>query len=114
MICAMEMRYWTIEQVAELTGMSQKWLWAQCRGNAMAHHRFGRAYRFSEQDLIDLAVQTARKPTAVAGSEFILLRRGGSSRRSIRKEGPAPGESLERQFTDCKPPPPRRPERPFT
>jgi predicted DNA-binding transcriptional regulator AlpA len=54
----------TMAQVAKFTGMSPDWLWAQCRTSAVAHHRFGRSYRFSQQDLRDLAAQTAVTPTA--------------------------------------------------
>jgi excisionase family DNA binding protein len=49
--CGAENRYWTVEQVAELTGMGIKWLRAQCHDGLIPHHRFGRSYRFTAQDL---------------------------------------------------------------
>lgn len=52
-------RYWTVEQVAEITGMSRRWLWAQCRADAIAHHKFGNQYRFSDVNLAELGTQTA-------------------------------------------------------
>jgi excisionase family DNA binding protein len=57
----------TVSQVAELTGMSPEWLWAQCRTSAIPHHRFGRCYRFSEEDLYGLAAQTAVTPSNLPG-----------------------------------------------
>jgi excisionase family DNA binding protein len=60
----MEFTFLTIDQVSKCTGMSTKWLWSQCRIGAIPHHRFGRSYRFSEQDLLDLDAQTAVSPAA--------------------------------------------------
>lgn len=54
-----EFRYYSVENVAELIGVSEQWIWRQCRANAIPHHRFGRQYRFSTQDLRDLNSQTA-------------------------------------------------------
>lgn len=51
-------RYHTVEEVAELTGMSVKWLWGQCRDRKIPHNRFGRRYRFSDEDLATLHAQT--------------------------------------------------------
>ena len=65
----MSFQFFTIDQVSQLTGMSSKWLWAQCRANAVAHHRFGRVYRFSEQDLSDLTDQTAVPPALSRGTK---------------------------------------------
>lgn len=65
--------FFTVDQVSQLTGMSSKWLWAQCRANAVAHHRFGRAYRFSEQDLADLSDQTAVMPALSRQPEPLAL-----------------------------------------
>ena len=69
----MSFQFFTIDQVSQLTGMSSKWLWAQCRANAVAHHRFGRVYRFSEQDLSDLTDQTAVTPALARAPEPTAL-----------------------------------------
>ena len=58
----MENRCWTVEQVAELTGMGIKWLRAQCHDGKIPHHRFERSYRFTAQNLEDLDTQTAFAP----------------------------------------------------
>ena len=47
-------RLYTIAEVAEVTRMSQYWLREQCRDAKLAHHRLGRCYRFSEDDLTQL------------------------------------------------------------
>ena len=35
--------------------MSGMWLWAHCRTDAIAHHKFGNKYRFSDLNLAELA-----------------------------------------------------------
>ena len=47
----MQPKLYTVEEVAEITGMSKHWLWRQCRNKAVPHHSMGRRYRFSEADL---------------------------------------------------------------
>jgi len=42
-----------------MTGMSRAWLWRQCRAGAIQHHRLGRHFSFSRDDLRDLMAQTA-------------------------------------------------------
>lgn len=58
----MDLTYYTVEQVSEQTGMGKDWLWAQCRDRKIAHHRFGRTYRFSADDLRQLMTATAVTP----------------------------------------------------
>jgi len=65
-------RYWTVEQVAEITGMSRKWLWAQCRTDAITHHKFANKYRFSDSDLADLGTQTAVVAVVAAASDEMI------------------------------------------
>ena len=48
---AMDLTYYTVEQVSEQTGMGKDWLWQQCRDRKIAHHRLGRTYRFTADDL---------------------------------------------------------------
>lgn len=67
-------RYYTIEEVAELTQMSQKWLWRQCRESKIPHHRFGSRYRFSEEDLPRLAAET--RVEASESAELVPSSRG--------------------------------------
>ena len=76
----MDNRYWTIEQVAELTGMGIKWLRAQCHDGQIPHHRFGRSYRFTPKDIEDLATQSAYTPPPAVCQEFVPLRSGRSVR----------------------------------
>ena len=42
-----------------MTGMSRAWLWRQCRAGAIQHHRLGRHFSFSRDDLRDLMARTA-------------------------------------------------------
>ncbi|GAA2163166.1 helix-turn-helix domain-containing protein [Pedococcus bigeumensis] len=55
-------RLYTIAEVAELTKMSEYWLREQCRNATLAHHRFGRCYRFSDTDLTQLLAGTRVEP----------------------------------------------------
>jgi Helix-turn-helix domain len=68
-------RYWTVEQVAEITGMSRKWLWAQCRTDAIAHHKFGNKYRFSDVNLADLGTRSAVVAVEASDEMVPLTRR---------------------------------------
>ena len=66
-------RYHTAEEVAELTGMSVKWLWRQCRDKKIPHNKFGRSYRFSDEDLVAFGAQTR---VEVASDELLPVGRG--------------------------------------
>lgn len=59
-------RYYTIEDVVELTQMGKDWLWEQCREKKIPHHRFGTKqrphYRFTAEDLAALRAKTAVVP----------------------------------------------------
>lgn len=44
-------RFYTVDEVADMTKLSRRWLWVQCREGKVAHHKWGRSYRFSETDL---------------------------------------------------------------
>jgi excisionase family DNA binding protein len=61
----MNLAYYTVEQVSEQTGMSKDWLWQQCRDRKIPHHRLGRTYRFTADDLANLQAATAVAPKAV-------------------------------------------------
>lgn len=78
--CVVENRYWTVEQVAELTGMGVKWLRAQCHDGQIPHHRFGRSYRFTPKDIEELGAQNAYTPVPAVTREFVPLRSGPSGR----------------------------------
>jgi excisionase family DNA binding protein len=64
----MDMNYYTVEQVSELTGMGKDWLWKQCADRRIPHHRFGRSYRFTVEDLRQLQQATAVIPQAAAAA----------------------------------------------
>ena len=42
-------RLLTAEEVAELTGMTKEWVWAQARADRIPHVRLGRYCRFREE-----------------------------------------------------------------
>lgn len=42
-------RLLTAEDVAELTGMTKQWVWAQARADRIPHVRLGRYCRFREE-----------------------------------------------------------------
>ena len=71
-------KFYTVEEVAELTQMSPKWLWRQCREEKIPHHRFGTGqrcrYRFSEEDLRRLAAGT--RVEAASDDELVPSSRG--------------------------------------
>jgi excisionase family DNA binding protein len=55
-------RLWTVREVSELARVSESWIYRQCRAQAIPHHRLGRRYRFTDQDLRGLMAQTAVEP----------------------------------------------------
>lgn len=62
----MDFTYYTVEQVSALTGMGKDWLWKQCADRKIPHHRFGRSYRFTVEDLAALKQATAVTPEVTA------------------------------------------------
>lgn len=68
-------KFYTVHEVAELTGMSRAWVWKAAREGKIAHHRFGGSYRWTDDDLIALATQSAVKPSGPP--RLTPLRRGG-------------------------------------
>jgi excisionase family DNA binding protein len=50
--------YYTVDQVAEILSRSSSWVYAQCRQRKIPHHRLGRGYRLTEDDLREYATQT--------------------------------------------------------
>ena len=52
-------RFHTVEEVAAMLGHGPDWVWAQCRNGTIAHHKLGRSYRFTDDDVAHLAAQTA-------------------------------------------------------
>ena len=46
-------RLLTAEEVAELTGMTKEWIWAQARADRIPHLRLGRYCRFREEAIDD-------------------------------------------------------------
>ena len=58
------------------------------------HHRFGRSYRFSEQDLLDLDAQTAVPPPPAKSISW--LRRADSADRQDHRRGQTPSRLISR------------------
>ena len=71
-----EFKFFTAEEVASLTGMSEKWLWAQCKAGAIPHHRLGRRVRFTHDDMRALVAQTAVAVTAQPDDDMVPAGRG--------------------------------------
>jgi excisionase family DNA binding protein len=57
-----DLNFYSVQQVATMTGMSVDWLWKQCRTNKIPHHKLGSKYRFTADDLKALAAQSAVTP----------------------------------------------------
>ena len=53
-------RLLTAEEVAELTGMTKEWIWAQARADRIPHLRLGRYCRFREE-AIDAWLETIER-----------------------------------------------------
>lgn len=73
-----ELQYFTVDQVATMTGMSELWLYRQCQLRKVPHHRFGRSVRFTREDLRALHQATAVTP------EVQELRPAGRGRANAR------------------------------
>lgn len=56
------MQFYTVEEVAAMTKLSKRWLWVQCREGKVAHHKWGRSYRFSETDLLQFIAESRVQP----------------------------------------------------
>jgi len=70
----MEFTYYGVEQVSEMLGRSRDWVWAQCRECKIPHHRIGRSYRFTADDLKQLMANTAVVPIE-SGEDMLLSSR---------------------------------------
>jgi hypothetical protein len=58
--------YYSVDEVAETIGRSKDWLWAQCRTRKVPHHRKGRHYVFSPDDIAAIKAMVAPVPVEVA------------------------------------------------
>lgn len=59
-----EFKFYSVEELAQIIGVSEAWVYRQCQAHAIPHHRFGRQYRFTPQNVRDLTDQTAVAVTA--------------------------------------------------
>jgi excisionase family DNA binding protein len=42
-------QYYTVDEVADALRVSRKWIWALCRERRIDHVRFGKGYRFTQE-----------------------------------------------------------------
>ena len=70
------MIFYTAQQVSVMTSMSVDWLWQQCREQTIPHHKLGGRYRWTDQDLAALALQSAVAAVVVDDDELIPSRHG--------------------------------------
>jgi excisionase family DNA binding protein len=71
-----EFEMFSVEQVAALTGMTEKWLWAAGNEGTIPYHRLGRYIRFTHDDMRALMAQTA-VPVTVHDDELVSASRRG-------------------------------------
>jgi len=64
--------YYTVEEVAQMLNRGKDWVWEQCRNRTIPHHKLGRVYRFTEDDLRALAIQTAVTPAEPEQADELL------------------------------------------
>jgi len=57
--------YYSVSDVATQIGRSKDWLWGQCRDRKVPHHRQGRNYVFTAQDVEAIAALVAPVPVQV-------------------------------------------------
>ena len=68
--------FYTAQQVAEMTQMSIDWLRRMARENKIPHHRAGRLYRWTFDDLIALERQTAVPVSSPSDDDLVPSRLG--------------------------------------
>lgn len=56
--------YFTSQQLAELTGVSHRWILRLCREGLVPHHRVGNRVRFTSSDLDAIAEHGVGQPEA--------------------------------------------------
>lgn len=70
-----KIQFYTAQQVAEATGMGVDWLWRQARQGKIPHHKLGGRYRWTADDIAQMAEQSAVKPTP-DDDDLVPSRRG--------------------------------------
>ena len=54
--------YYSVAEAAEALHVSADWLWLKCRNKAVPHHRRGRRYLFTAEDIEAIDAQLAPVP----------------------------------------------------
>ena len=53
---------YTVDEVAEMTGMAKAWVWKGCRERTIPHQRMGRYFRFTPAQITAFMAQTETLP----------------------------------------------------
>lgn len=85
------MIFYSAEQVSKMTGMSVDWLWRQAREGRISHHKLGGRYRWTAEDLMTLAAQSAVAP--VLAQDLPAINDSGSRRVLYSRRPLGEGES---------------------